>query len=372
MRKSNRPQLQMSGYGVSSNSGTNENSGHGIPIPAPLQMNDINSNQISSSLPNGISQSAPSNFHENPFTVKSPFHEQAMMMNSSGNNGVTINPSLLQQQQSSISAEDLSSSDLMLTEHLFPLTIGNNEQDFLKGFGDGVTMENSSSSLGMANSSSSLLPNEKQHEFYDFAHNGHATTSIDPSTISASFPDTSTNAGSSSPILFATTPTESMNTAQYYGHPKNTQQGLSQSYQNSSANNSQRFIINRPRRAISSASSSTFETDGYSHADSPANSFPGTKIPNPENSRVSAIVDSEKQEKRRRRRESHNAVERRRRDLINEKIRELSQIVPDLIHDDKLNKGVILTKSVDHILQLQAENAQLKSELQRFLNQHQH
>jgi hypothetical protein len=38
-------------------------------------------------------------------------------------------------------------------------------------------------------------------------------------------------------------------------------------------------------------------------------------------------------EKRRRRRESHNAVERRRRDNINEKIGELATLIPDCMLD---------------------------------------
>jgi hypothetical protein len=38
-------------------------------------------------------------------------------------------------------------------------------------------------------------------------------------------------------------------------------------------------------------------------------------------------------EKRRRRRESHNAVERRRRDNINEKISELATLIPECILD---------------------------------------
>ncbi|ELU44316.1 HLH domain-containing protein [Rhizoctonia solani AG-1 IA] len=77
-------------------------------------------------------------------------------------------------------------------------------------------------------------------------------------------------------------------------------------------------------------------------------------------------------EKRRRRRESHNAVERRRRDNINEKISELSTLIPECLlsenptptsKDDilgavdeegtregpKANKGMILRKSVDYI-----------------------
>jgi len=38
-------------------------------------------------------------------------------------------------------------------------------------------------------------------------------------------------------------------------------------------------------------------------------------------------------EKRRRRRESHNAVERRRRDNINEKISELATLIPECMLD---------------------------------------
>jgi predicted metal-dependent hydrolase len=60
-------------------------------------------------------------------------------------------------------------------------------------------------------------------------------------------------------------------------------------------------------------------------------------------------------EKRRRRRESHNAVERRRRDNINERIQELSTLVPDCSTDpnNKPNKGAVLRKSVDYIRQMQ-------------------
>ncbi|CAG8760883.1 16115_t:CDS:2, partial [Cetraspora pellucida] len=60
-------------------------------------------------------------------------------------------------------------------------------------------------------------------------------------------------------------------------------------------------------------------------------------------------------EKRRRRRESHNAVERRRRDNINEKIQEISTLIPDIFIDssNKPNKGVILRKAVEYIKHLQ-------------------
>ncbi|KAG0353611.1 Myc-type, basic helix-loop-helix domain-containing protein [Gamsiella multidivaricata] len=78
-------------------------------------------------------------------------------------------------------------------------------------------------------------------------------------------------------------------------------------------------------------------------------------------------------EKRRRRRESHNAVERRRRDNINEKIQELSTLLPDIYVDsaNKPNKGVILRKSVDYIRHLQqlvssqaTRNQELEAQLQ--------
>ncbi|KTW27600.1 uncharacterized protein T551_03099 [Pneumocystis jirovecii RU7] len=74
-------------------------------------------------------------------------------------------------------------------------------------------------------------------------------------------------------------------------------------------------------------------------------------------------------EKHRKRRESHNAVERRRRDNINEKIQELATLVSESLFKDKigsnsdvknlnhsdckLNKGEILRKSVDYIRSLQ-------------------
>ncbi|OMJ12462.1 hypothetical protein AYI70_g9104 [Smittium culicis] len=58
--------------------------------------------------------------------------------------------------------------------------------------------------------------------------------------------------------------------------------------------------------------------------------------------------------KKRRRRESHNAVERRRRDYINEQIQELYNLLPDSMRDQSIkpNKGLILRKSVAYIKEL--------------------
>ncbi|CDH59703.1 hypothetical protein RO3G_16070 [Lichtheimia corymbifera JMRC:FSU:9682] len=91
-------------------------------------------------------------------------------------------------------------------------------------------------------------------------------------------------------------------------------------------------------------------------------------------------------EKRRRRRESHNAVERRRRDNINEKIQELGSLLPDHLIDAvpptanvmtaslqqgnnsnpaarTINKGTILKLSVDHIKELQSELSRYKDRI---------
>ncbi|KAI9259585.1 helix-loop-helix DNA-binding domain-containing protein [Phascolomyces articulosus] len=99
-------------------------------------------------------------------------------------------------------------------------------------------------------------------------------------------------------------------------------------------------------------------------------------------------------EKRRRRRESHNAVERRRRDNINERIHELSTLLPDHLLENApttsnvmsvsssnqggagasnikaINKGTILKLSVDHIKELKDTLAQYKDrvdELERLI-----
>ncbi|KAI8047584.1 helix-loop-helix DNA-binding domain-containing protein [Gilbertella persicaria] len=89
-------------------------------------------------------------------------------------------------------------------------------------------------------------------------------------------------------------------------------------------------------------------------------------------------------EKRRRRRESHNAVERRRRDNINERIQELSTLLPDRLLESvpassnvmtvttgqngtngkPINKGTILKLSVDHIKELREEVTSCKSKIQ--------
>ena len=58
-----------------------------------------------------------------------------------------------------------------------------------------------------------------------------------------------------------------------------------------------------------------------------------------------------------RRRESHNAVERKRRDHINEMIQKLNQLISDNsleIEPSKSNKGEILSKTVEYIMKMQS------------------
>jgi hypothetical protein len=79
-------------------------------------------------------------------------------------------------------------------------------------------------------------------------------------------------------------------------------------------------------------------------------------------------------EKRRKRRESHNAVERRRRDTINDKITELYDMLPDVLigmegsgpgqaAGSRPNKGIILTRSVEFLKWLIRTNNVIEARL---------
>eukprot|EP00158_Paraphelidium_tribonemae_P007043 Partr_v1_DN28087_c1_g1_i1_m57482 len=74
---------------------------------------------------------------------------------------------------------------------------------------------------------------------------------------------------------------------------------------------------------------------------------------------ISAIL----MERQRKRRESHNAVERRRRDHINDRIQELAILVPDC-ESSKSNKGIILRKTTDYVRFLQNTNKSLMAHVQ--------
>ncbi|CCD25276.1 Rtg3p NDAI_0E04590 [Naumovozyma dairenensis CBS 421] len=94
----------------------------------------------------------------------------------------------------------------------------------------------------------------------------------------------------------------------------------------------------------------------------------------------SALSHLTAEEKLKRKREFHNAVERRRRELIKQKIKELGNLVPPyLLHYDfstgkqiKTNKGIILNKSVEYVAFLQnviSEQANKKNLLQNKVNE---
>ncbi|CAO3657933.1 unnamed protein product [Umbelopsis ramanniana] len=71
-------------------------------------------------------------------------------------------------------------------------------------------------------------------------------------------------------------------------------------------------------------------------------------------------------ERRRRRRESHNAVERRRRDHINECIQKIGFLLPDDTPEgryNKSNKGSILQSSIEFIKSLEDQVAQYQSQV---------
>ncbi|KAA8566810.1 hypothetical protein EYC84_009909 [Monilinia fructicola] len=74
-------------------------------------------------------------------------------------------------------------------------------------------------------------------------------------------------------------------------------------------------------------------------------SFPGTSMPTKLNNghgSANATGLQSQEMKRRRRRESHNLVERRRRDNINERIQELSHLVPmHRLEDEKVRKAIM-------------------------------
>ncbi|KJE91223.1 hypothetical protein CAOG_02389 [Capsaspora owczarzaki ATCC 30864] len=63
---------------------------------------------------------------------------------------------------------------------------------------------------------------------------------------------------------------------------------------------------------------------------------------------LAPMIDQSNMMRKQRRRDSHNAVERRRRDNINDRIIELSALVPDN-GGEKANKGETLRKAVDYI-----------------------
>lgn len=89
---------------------------------------------------------------------------------------------------------------------------------------------------------------------------------------------------------------------------------------------------------------------------------------------VDSVIDRRELNSRQRRRASHNAVERRRRDTISEKIRELGSMIPDQFYGDqqqvvspneRQHKSVVLRRSVLYMRYLleQHDESKRKEEL---------
>ncbi|KAF7726805.1 hypothetical protein EC973_008406 [Apophysomyces ossiformis] len=64
------------------------------------------------------------------------------------------------------------------------------------------------------------------------------------------------------------------------------------------------------------------------------------------------------------RRETHNRVERRRRDMLNGLVNELSQVIPVAADNaEKCHRAKILRRAIDYIRRIQEENTSLRSQL---------
>ena len=73
-------------------------------------------------------------------------------------------------------------------------------------------------------------------------------------------------------------------------------------------------------------------------------------------------------EKRRRRRESHNAVERRRRDNINEKISELATLIPECLLDPASGAGAARKEGEENEEDVEGIKQQLRFTKQESVN----
>uniref|UniRef100_A0A0N5A3W9 BHLH domain-containing protein n=1 Tax=Parastrongyloides trichosuri TaxID=131310 RepID=A0A0N5A3W9_PARTI len=106
----------------------------------------------------------------------------------------------------------------------------------------------------------------------------------------------------------------------------------------------------------SSAPASSFEMDALIRGRTGTNSSQLSAMPmTPENEVC----------RDRRKKDIHNMIERRRRYNINDRIKELGQMLPKSTAEEmKLNKGTILKASCDYIRQLQKENEQLAKQAQ--------
>lgn len=119
-------------------------------------------------------------------------------------------------------------------------------------------------------------------------------------------------------------------------------------------------VVLEPVNAAATATTTTSQPASTTHTNAPL------PIPSPGNDNMEnkiAINRTPQPKVKEVKRSAHNAIERRYRTSINDKITELKNLV---VGDSaKLNKSAVLRKSVDKIRDLQRQNYELKMEVQR-------
>ncbi|GAA5796185.1 hypothetical protein HPULCUR_001554 [Helicostylum pulchrum] len=109
----------------------------------------------------------------------------------------------------------------------------------------------------------------------------------------------------------------------------------------------------------SSSNNTIPSVDSTVHKNTPVNRKQAVKTEVKKSNKPNVVI-----EKKRYRRESHNAVERRRRNNINDNIKSLGQLLPDNMREGKLNKGSILKGSVVYIHMLNEQLSKYKERLE--------
>jgi len=219
----------------------------------------------------------------------------------------TINPSMLQ----------MSSSDLFLAETLFPLTIDTD-----------MPMVDAQASPFDTNLTDDYLADDPQNA---------------DSILSTSLPEGSPQ--NSSPVMFANVGSAPVSV----GKKPIMKKARSQSSTSQiSASPSQDNLVGEGSYSSSSKPTARSLGLGESSVDDDDE----------------LVKHAHMLERQRKRRESHNAVERRRRDNINDRIQELGLLVPDCQNDQKPHKGLILKKTTDYIRHLQRSNQELMQRVQ--------
>ncbi|KAG0335252.1 hypothetical protein BG000_007664 [Podila horticola] len=111
----------------------------------------------------------------------------------------------------------------------------------------------------------------------------------------------------------------------------------------------QRYLMLPPQVAPSSSSSSS-APQGSSGRASKKNSSSGTTTSKRRSSSSAKVVDQETRDMMRK--VSHSAIERRRRERINDKILQLKHLVPSCVDEDHLHKLSILQSTIEYIQHL--------------------